>query len=72
MTNYERRDAIHDRQGKFLTGLVGFLIVAPLVIFIGVAIPFALVGIDLWGYSEPSPAPGWWDWFTDVLSLGRF
>ena len=70
MTPYEKRDAIHARQGRFLTGFISFLIVMPLVVFLGVAMPFALVGIDIWGVSSPSPVPGWWNWVISVASLG--
>ncbi len=65
MTPYERRNAIHNRQGKILTQLVSFLIIAPVVFFVSTGMVAAIFGVDLWGAYEPSPVPGWWDAVTD-------
>lgn len=69
MTPYERRNSLHDRQGKLLRELLSFIIILPAGVFLATAMPAAIVGIDLWGIYEPSPVPGWWDWATSVVSL---
>ena len=48
--------------------LLLFMCWAPWVFFLFTAIAGVLVGVDLYGIAEPSPVPGWWSWFTSLVS----
>ncbi len=50
--------------GEFLL----FMVWAPWAFFLFTAIAGVIVGVDLYGITEPSPVPRWWGWITSLTS----